>query len=122
LARFLAVALVGMVLVVGGLSCGGGDDEGTDTTTTETTTTDETTTETAAAAGRDVFVANCGSCHALSDAGTSGTVGPNLDGSGLSVDQIEQQVRNGGGAMPPFAGQLDDAEIAAVAEYVAAQG
>jgi mono/diheme cytochrome c family protein len=118
LPRFLAVALVGIALVVGGLSCGGGDEESTDTTTT----TDETTTETATAAGRDVFVTNCGSCHTLSDAGTSGTVGPNLDGSGLSVDQIEQQVRNGGGAMPPFAGQLDDAEIAAVAEYVAAQG
>jgi mono/diheme cytochrome c family protein len=28
-----------------------------------------------------LFVANCGNCHALSEAGTSGTTGPNLDQS-----------------------------------------
>ena len=32
-----------------------------------------------AAAGEAIFVANCGSCHTLEEAGTSGTVGPNLD-------------------------------------------
>jgi cytochrome c oxidase subunit 2 len=31
-----------------------------------------------AAAGREVFTTNCGSCHTLADAGTSGTVGPDL--------------------------------------------
>ena len=30
--------------------------------------------------GRDLFVATCGGCHTLSAAGTSGTVGPDLDG------------------------------------------
>jgi mono/diheme cytochrome c family protein len=29
--------------------------------------------------GKKVFVAQCGSCHTLSHAGTSGSVGPNLD-------------------------------------------
>jgi mono/diheme cytochrome c family protein len=29
--------------------------------------------------GRELFVANCGSCHELADAETTGTVGPNLD-------------------------------------------
>ena len=29
--------------------------------------------------GQDLFTQNCGSCHALSAAGTSGTIGPNLD-------------------------------------------
>jgi mono/diheme cytochrome c family protein len=29
--------------------------------------------------GQQLFTANCGSCHALSAAGTSGTIGPNLD-------------------------------------------
>ncbi len=29
--------------------------------------------------GRTVFVQSCGSCHKLSDAGTGGTVGKNLD-------------------------------------------
>src|SRR6266540_6731774 len=29
--------------------------------------------------GRQLFVKNCGSCHSLADAGTAGTIGPNLD-------------------------------------------
>ena len=29
--------------------------------------------------GQQLFTQNCGSCHALSAAGTSGTIGPNLD-------------------------------------------
>ena len=32
-----------------------------------------------AAAGKVVFTDNCGGCHTLSDAGTNGTIGPNLD-------------------------------------------
>lgn len=29
--------------------------------------------------GKDLFVENCGQCHALADAGTQGVIGPNLD-------------------------------------------
>jgi plastocyanin len=29
--------------------------------------------------GKEMFIANCGSCHVLSRAGTTGVVGPNLD-------------------------------------------
>jgi mono/diheme cytochrome c family protein len=36
----------------------------------------------------------------------------------LSKDEIEEQVRNGGGGMPPFEGQLSDAEIEAVSDFV----
>jgi mono/diheme cytochrome c family protein len=32
-----------------------------------------------AAAGKKLFVANCGGCHVLANAGTTGTTGPNLD-------------------------------------------
>jgi len=31
------------------------------------------------ARGKPLFVSTCGSCHALADAGTKGTIGPNLD-------------------------------------------
>jgi mono/diheme cytochrome c family protein len=31
--------------------------------------------------GKQLFVSKCGSCHTLADAGTSGTIGPNLDGA-----------------------------------------
>jgi len=116
--RRIAVALLALVLCLGVAACGGDDDyEGT-ATTEETTTTDETT-ETTTAAGREVFVANCGSCHTLSDAGTSGAIGPSLDGIGLDVSAIESQVRNGGGGMPSFEGQLSDEEIQTVSAYVA---
>ena len=134
--RGIAVVLLALVLGVGLAACGDDDDNGnggtttteeTTTETTDTTTTDDddTTTdetdETTSAAGRDVFVAQCGSCHTLSDAGTSGTIGPNLDETTLEEDDIEEQVREGGGGMPSFEGQLSDDEIEAVAEYVASQ-
>ena len=115
--RRIAVALLALVLCVGVAACG--DDEGSDTATTEETTTTDETTETTTAAGRDVFVANCGSCHTFSDAGTSGAIGPSLDGIGLDVSAVESQVRSGGGGMPAFEDQLSDAEIQAVSAYVA---
>jgi cytochrome c oxidase subunit II len=31
--------------------------------------------------GKQLFVSKCGSCHKLADAGTSGTIGPDLDGA-----------------------------------------
>jgi cbb3-type cytochrome c oxidase subunit III len=69
--------------------------------------------------GKDIFVANCGSCHTLKDAGTSGTVGPNLDQLKPPFPVVERQVINGGGAMPAFKGTLTPAQITAVAKYVA---
>ena len=52
-----------------------------------------------------VFTDNCGSCHTLSAAGTSGTVGPNLDDTSLDASAIEDIVRDGRGGMPAFGGQ-----------------
>ncbi len=72
-----------------------------------------------AANGRELFVNKCGSCHTLSAAGTTGQVGPNLDQVSLSEQQVATQVRQGGGSMPAFAGQLSEAQIKAVAQFVA---
>jgi mono/diheme cytochrome c family protein len=69
--------------------------------------------------GKTVFTANCGSCHTLSRAGTSGVAGPKLDSITLDPAQVEEIVRNGKGSMPSFEGTLSDAEIAEVARYVA---
>ena len=97
---------------------------GTETTPTETaeTTTGETT-ETddggEEADGEAVFAsAGCGTCHTFEPAGASGTVGPNLGETELNEDEIAAVVAAGRGAMPSFEGQLSDAEIAAVADYV----
>jgi cytochrome c553 len=94
-------------------------------TETETETTDETETGGEAGAGdpvagKDVFLgtAGCGSCHTLADAGTSGTIGPNLDDSQPSEDLVVDRVTNGQGAMPPFEGTLTSQQIADVAAYV----
>lgn len=72
----------------------------------------------AGADGAKVFQGNCGSCHTLSAAGTSGQVGPNLDDTSLSASDIESVVRGGRGAMPAFGGRLSKEEIAAVAAFV----
>jgi len=71
-----------------------------------------------AAAGKAVFTANCGACHTLADAGTSGQVGPDLDQLKPSAATVQKQVENGGAAMPAFKGTLSDADIANVAAYV----
>jgi len=86
-----------------------------------TTTAGTTTTTTAAGAlsGKQVFVSNCGSCHTLGAAGTTGSVGPNLDQLKPNAARVQKQVENGGPGMPSFSGTLSAAEIAAVAKYVA---
>lgn len=73
----------------------------------------------ASADGEAVFTDRCGSCHTLSAAGTSGTVGPNLDDTSLDAAAIEAIVRDGGGSMPAFGGELSDGEITAVAAFIA---
>jgi cytochrome c6 len=73
----------------------------------------------AAVDGKAVFTDNCGSCHTLSAAGTSGTTGPNLDDVSLDAAAIEGIVRDGRGGMPALGGNLSDDEIAAVAAFVA---
>jgi mono/diheme cytochrome c family protein len=71
------------------------------------------------AAGKEIFAsAGCGSCHTLSDAGTSGTVGPNLDDSSVDFAAAVEQITNGGGGMQPFQGTLSEEEINNVAAYV----
>jgi len=84
-----------------------------------TTTGAATTTVASAVDGKQIFISNCGSCHRLGAAGTTGSVGPNLDQLKPNVATVEQQVRNGGGGMPAFEGRLSNAQIAAVSKYVA---
>jgi mono/diheme cytochrome c family protein len=72
-----------------------------------------------AGAGKGVFAsAGCGGCHTLKAAGSSGTVGPNLDQLAPELSAIQEQVINGGGGMPPYKDQLSDQQIADVAQYV----
>jgi cbb3-type cytochrome c oxidase subunit III len=65
-----------------------------------------------------LFQSNCGSCHVLADAGTEGTVGPNLDQAKPELQQAVMQITNGGGGMPAFKGQLTEQQIRTLARYV----
>jgi cytochrome c6 len=110
--------------------------EGSGGTTSETTTAEETTAATSTgqtssgetttgggsgadvAAGKTAFVATCGGCHQLKDAGTNGNVGPDIDSlAPISADTVAKQIENGGGAMP--AKLLEGQDAANVAAYVA---
>ena len=98
----------------------------TETTATETTGTETTTTEPTTpaqgdpVAGKEVFLgaSGCAGCHALSDAGSTGTIGPNLDDLKPSHDAVVAQVTNGGGGMPAFGDSLSEDQIQDVAAYV----
>ena len=132
--RYVAV----LVLILGalglvGAGCGSGSDSASPATTAETTTADTTTGATTgggetttggsatgdAANGKAVFAsAGCGGCHTYSKAGSSGSIGPNLDDLAPSFDAVVRQVTNGGGPMPSFKDQLSAQEIRDVAAFV----
>lgn len=70
-------------------------------------------------AGKAVFASSgCGSCHTLADAGTSGTVGPNLDEAKPDHDLVVERVTNGKAPMPSFKDELSEEQIEDVAAYV----
>jgi cbb3-type cytochrome c oxidase subunit III len=68
--------------------------------------------------GAAIFKAKCGTCHTLAAAGTTGTVGPNLDALKPAFARVQRQVTNGGAIMPAFKTMLNAAQIRAVAKYV----
>jgi len=69
-------------------------------------------------AGQQLFTSSCGSCHTLAAAGTSGTIGPNLDYAfaadvkeGYPQSSIENvvldQIRLGSGQVDPYTTSKD---------------
>jgi len=93
--------------------------EGTETSTESESTTSEGAAAGDVAAGKKVFMtAGCTACHTLADAGSTGTVGPNLDEVKPSAETVEAIVPTGAGAMPAFADKLSEEDIQNVAAYV----
>ena len=95
----------------------------TSTSTTPGETTPATTAPTGetgdAAAGKILFASKgCTACHTLKAAGSTGTVGPNLDQAKPDYRLATARVTNGKGVMPSFKGQLTDQQIADVAAFV----
>ena len=108
-ARLAAVVVVALGIATG---CGG---SGGSNSSSSSSSDDGVV---SVAAGKTVFADNCTSCHTLADAGSSGSVGPNLDDLKPDDATVANQVTNGGGGMPAFGGQLSDSQIQSVAKYV----
>lgn len=127
------IVLAGVALLAA--SCGGsksstsGGSSATTTTTASTTTTAASTGTTGAAtttttakleklvgnpiAGKKVWLAsNCGGCHTLKAAGSTGTVGPDFDYLKPTQEDVAATVPGGSDVMPAFPSlskkQLDD--------------
>ena len=103
LAGIVVLALMGIAYTIGSNS---GGDETTTTEAAKSTTTEKTATEKTGGSdpGQELFVANCGSCHTLSAAGTTGTTGPDLDSLAPDEALVKTAIENGGagsGVMPP---------------------
>jgi mono/diheme cytochrome c family protein len=75
--------------------------------------------ETSAEGARLFSESGCGDCHSLTAAGARARVGPDLDALAPSFAVVAQQVREGGGGMPAFSGQLSENDIAEIASFVA---
>ena len=122
--RLLTALIAALALALAGC---GGDDEGggggggdTGAATTPAETAPETGEDTGgaqAADGKQLFTDTCGGCHVLSDAGTEGQVGPNLDDLKPDADAVKQAIEQGPSVMPE--NLLQGAEADAVAQYVA---
>ncbi|NMM75802.1 sulfide dehydrogenase [Rhodococcus sp. SRB_17] len=74
------------------------------------------------ALGKKLFTTStpaCAVCHTLKDAGAEGAVGPVLDELRPDAARVTKALRDGLGSMPSFKASLTDAQIAALALYVA---
>ena len=75
------------------------------------------------ALGKKLFVETatppCALCHTLKDAGAQGAVGPVLDELQPDAGRVAMALKNGIGAMPSYRATLQDAQIEALARYVA---
>jgi cytochrome c551 len=119
LPHLFLLALAAALLAAG---CGGGDGDGADTDAGNGAGDTGAQTDGDAVDGdygeaRRLFISSCGGCHTLSDADTSGAVGPNLDGTSLGEEDIRSIIDSGRGAMP--GGLLRGEQADSVAAYVA---
>jgi len=117
----LCTGLVALALLLS--ACGGSGNSSSSSSSAPASSSSSSSSsggaETASAQGKQVFdSAGCKNCHTLKDAGSTGTVGPNLDDLKPDEAAVKKQVENGGGPMPAFKGKLSDAQITAVSQYV----
>jgi cytochrome c551 len=128
--RALLVAIAAAAIAVFALSACGDDDGSGDTVEQDTATAgapeapdEEQPLSPGEERGRELFVANCGSCHTFDAAGTQGQIGPDLGDIQLNEADVLSAIEIGGrgsGNMPPNLVTGKDAQD--VAAFVAASG
>ena len=65
--------------------------------------------------GQQVYMRHCNQCHPGGGAG----LGPSINSKPLPSFAIKAQVRNGGGAMPPFdEPKISDQNLTAIVDYL----
>jgi mono/diheme cytochrome c family protein len=111
----IAVSLIALVLLS---ACGGGNDNSGGSTSSSSSSSASGSSGSASAQGKTVFTSNCKGCHTLKDAGSTGSIGPNLDDLQPDKATVQRQVINGGGPMPAFKGKLTTTQINDVSSYV----
>lgn len=123
--RILLVAILAMSVLAAG--CGGGGGDGGDAAPTGAAT--DPIPEGDPEAGRDAFILGtdprCGDCHTIAEAGTTGTIGPNLDELQPTFEQVLAAIDEGPGEMPSFADMspvVKDNIAAYIATYAGTQG
>jgi ubiquinol-cytochrome c reductase cytochrome c subunit len=71
--------------------------------------------------GADLFSLNCAACHTITGAGDAlafGTNAPTLNNKMITPQQIASAMRIGPANMPRFSGNLSDAQVRDVVDYV----
>jgi ubiquinol-cytochrome c reductase cytochrome c subunit len=71
--------------------------------------------------GADLFSLNCAACHTITGAGDAlafGTNAPTLNNKKITPQQIASAMRIGPANMPRFSGNLTDAQVRDVVDYV----
>ena len=115
LALPVSLAITVFALGFGILSATAIDEEGGG----EATPTQTETQPSPSAVGAEIWASQgCGGCHTLSAGDATGTVGPNLDETQLTEEQIATIVTDGRNQMPGFSASLSEEDIAAVSTYV----
>ncbi|WP_176222072.1 cytochrome c551 [Tuberibacillus sp. Marseille-P3662] len=108
--KLLVIGIASLGLVLSG--CGSSGDE----SSSEDSSNGSTSESTSSASAEKIFSNNCTSCHGDNLEGASAPALKNI-GSELSQDEISDQIKNGGGGMPP--GLISDDKAEKVASWLA---
>lgn len=115
------LALIAVLVAVYSIGYNNGRDKKNSTPQTASQPAKTTPTPPAAAGeGKQIFIDNCGGCHTLKAAGTTGTGGPDLGSLRITEDQVVAAIKKGGtgaGGMPKNLVSGQDAQH--VADFIA---